>query len=88
MPDDLRLENLWPEFQVVDLILHQFERELIWVIVISPRGNPGVPPLGQEAIIFDYRVLFVNKASRGACVVILNDFLVGMRQGLIHIVIL
>ena len=37
MPDNLRLENLWSEVQVIDLIFHQGERELIRVIVICPR---------------------------------------------------
>jgi len=37
MPNYLRLENFWPEVQVIDLILHQLERELIRVIVICPR---------------------------------------------------
>jgi hypothetical protein len=79
MPNYLRLENFWPEVQVIDLILHQLERELIRVIVICPRWDPGVPPLGKEAIILDCSVLLVNEASWRTCVVILNDFFVGMR---------
>lgn len=88
MPDYLRLENLWSEVQVIDLIFHQGERELIRVIVICPRWCPGVPSLRKHSIIFDKRLLFVNKASRGTCVVILDEFLVWMRQGLINIVVL